>query len=404
VYTFETGSVASEVLERDCWGDGMLAEKLKQAAVAVRLAVGTTEHGQFSQLYPASAQQPCVFFVSPRGELLATLSGDEISTAAVLHTLQVSHAKSKIEALRVQRETAEEAAKQTSEIRRREEAKQLQDSKRQMEERRVAAEGARAKEAAEASRRHRDEVVAKVRLEREERSNKLHNSGEGMVVGVPPLSASPPATAARVPSDPGRAKIKFVIGDKTISHTFSSRDTLGALRAFLRAEGYSGFTLETVFPRRTLTAEQDGRTLESLSLTPACAIVVSLSPGATMRGVGGVLSAAPAAPQAGPTVGPLPGNFFGGRAEAAPAGGRTTQHPNLDPTYVHPEDNNTFVNSIAATVSWLYNRATSCCRQRPTIGAASPGPSASVAAAAQRRSPPPRTRPGGYEELAQNEK
>ncbi len=391
VYTYEPNSASAEVLERDCWTDALLVEKLKEA-VAIRLSTGSPEYGHFAQLYKAPSQ-PCVFFVSPSGDMLQTVTGDDISAGGLVHALQVLQTKSKVEAMRAQKMAEEEAAKQASEIKRREEAKAIQEARRLMEERRLAAEGARAKEAAEASRRHRDEVVAKVRMERQERSgagggaNNRANSNDAI--------ADAPVPATRVPSQPGRAKIKFVIGDKTISHTFSSTDTLAALRAFLRSEGYSGFTLETVFPRRTLLADQDGRTLESLSLTPACAIVVSLSPGATLRSASGAIpGSAISASASSPPV-----NFFSASSAAAPraagaaGSGRTTQHPNVDPTYVHPDDNNTFVNAIVNGATSVFVRLSQCWQRQPSAR----GSGASELAPA--RGAAPRTRPGGYEQL-----
>lgn len=402
VYTYEPNAATSEMLERECWKDGRLVDKLKEA-VAIRLAVGSPEYEHFAQLYKAPSQ-PCVFFVSPSGDLLQTVTGDDISAGGLTHALQVLQTKGKVEAMRAQKMAEEEAAKQAAEIKRRDEAKALQESRRVMEERRLAAEGARAKEAAEASRRHRDEVVAKVRMERQERSGGAGRGGLASTnEAIPAAVADAPVPAARSSSQPGRAKIKFVIGDRTISHSFSSTDTLGALRAFLRSEGYSGFTLETVFPRRTLLAEQDGRTLESLSLTPACAIVVSLSPGATLRSASGAIpgSVASASATAAPPV-----NFFSAPVPRAAGGGggggRPTQHPNVDPTYVHPDDNNTFVNAIVGAATSVFHRLAQCCHRQPSVGGSgSPSPSGAGEAASARMTAP-RTRPGGYEQLPLN--
>jgi hypothetical protein len=229
-------------------------------------------------------------------------------------------------------------------------------------------------------------------MERQERLGRSQENVQSAPSAAAPVSAVAPAAPG---SSGGRhAKIKFVIGDTTTSHTFAASDTLGAMRAFVTSQGYSGFTLETVFPRRILAANQDGRTLEALGLTPACAIVVSLAPNAVLQSVGGSFYAA-----AHPVT-PAPSNARGtvGAPGSVAASGTPTIHPNVDTTYIHPNDSNSFLNSILNTVWWVTGSVSSLCRSRPR-----PVPEAQQPAAPARRGqPPPRTRPGGYEELQQD--
>lgn len=235
-------------------------------------------------------------------------------------------------------------------------------------------------------------MVNKVRMERKERMGK---SSENNDLSAPPLSVvaaeAPSASAAPTVA---HAKIKFVIGDETFAHTFSASDTLGTLRSFVASRGYSRFSLETVFPRRTLAASQDGLTLKALGLTPACAIVVSLSPNATLQSVGGTLVSSSSSASASASSSPAPGRAFPVIGGAA---GSPTVHPNVDPTYVHPSDSNTFVNSIVSGAMWLVEAMRSCGRGRQRVVAAADARRASAPAPA-----PPRTRPGGYEELQQD--
>lgn len=343
---------------------------------------------RFVEIYGNPPELPALYFISSNGQILNRLMGVQ-DAAVVMDTVGIAQAKNKIERIRLEKEAAAKLASETAEIKRREDAKLLQESKKQMEDRRRAMEAARAREESEKSRRHRDEVVEKVRAEREERKRKEDLSRSGGDAGVAPAQEPLPRPAlstsrgsAPSPSSNGRAKIKFVVGDSHISHEFDARDSLLDVRDFLRDQGYANFSLETVYPRRTLTSEQDQLSLADLNLTPACAIVVNLTPSASLRGVGGRIAAAVSA--AG-----------GNRAQDAPAAApvaasQPTIHPNIDSTYIHPVDTNTFFNDCWNGVLWIKSKLTGCRRPRRALEEASPQAVA-------------RSRRGPYEQLDTDE-
>ena len=233
--------------------------------------------------------------------------------------------------------------------------------------------------------------MAKVRQEREDRK-RLNQSGDAGGSAPPEVPLESPTVRRAPASNAGRAKIKFVIGETTLAHEFAAGDTLATLRAFLCEQGYSGFSLETVFPRRTLTPELDSNTLAELNLTPACAIVVSLNPGASLRGVGGRISSVFSRGNAVGNAGDE------GRNNAAPrAAAQPTIHPNLDSTYIHPNDEDTFINDLWNAFEWVKRKFSNCTtRTAPAAARAGNAPSDTRAAARARRS-------GPYESLPNEE-
>ncbi len=396
MFLFDPISPVTAALDQDCFADVLLVDQLSKH-VAIRLSSSSTEFSQFNSLFRVSSC-PSVCFLSSKGEVLQVVSElDQLTASNLGHVLQVLVVKKEIEARRLQKQEEEEKQKNAAELKRREDAKAVLDARKQLEDRRLAAEASKTREAQEASRRHKEIVVNKVRLERQERMAKSSDSGGELASAAPPVAASAVVVAAAPLSSGAHAKIKFIIGSETITHTFAANDTLGTLRTFVSSRGYSRFSMETVFPRRTLAPSEDRQTLSALGLTPACAIVVSLAPNATLQSVGGVLHGSGQTPH---QDAPAP-SFFARAASTPGAGGSPTMHPNVNPNYIHPSDPNSFVDSIVTGATWLFSAMTSCGRGRQRVVAApAPAPAPEASAAARRGG---RTRPGGYEELQQQE-
>jgi hypothetical protein len=161
VYLFDPSSPVSESLEQTCWNDVLLVDQMRKQ-VAIRLSSSSVEFSQFCQLFKVGVC-PSVCFISSKGELLQTISEKESLTASGIgHAMQLLLVKKTIEKRRLEKLEEEEKLKQGAEIKRREDAKGIADARKAVDERRLATEASKTREAQEASRRHRDEVVNKV--------------------------------------------------------------------------------------------------------------------------------------------------------------------------------------------------------------------------------------------------
>ena len=350
------------------------------------------DFGRLAELYGNPPELPALYFVSSAGSCLTKVMGVQ-SAESLFETIRIAQAKNKIELVRLLKESETKDAAEKAEMQRRDSAKLVQESRKQMEDRRLALESARAKEAAEASRRHGEEVREKIRADRDERRRK-NDSTQSLPqeASSPSVSASvsPPSSASQSAASRGCAKIKFIVGDENFAHEFSSADSLGTMRAYVASQGYSNFTLETVFPRRTLLIDDNNRSLAQLDLTPACAVIVNLNSANSLRGVGGRVSSA-----------------FASAAPAAPAQSvhvaQPTIHPNVDSTYIHPSDTSTFFNDICNGLIWCRNKIANCRgpqQRRPVAPAA---PANASPASASRTAAASRSRNGPYEALDRDE-
>lgn len=247
------------------------------------------------------------------------------------------------------------------------------------------ADAARARKATEESKKHRDSVVAKIRAEKEERAAKRGGGGGGLEspVSTPP----PPRPPAVVISVANRAKLRFQItGDsgqqvETVTREFRAMDTFATVREFLASQGHRSVTIESVHPRRTFTAANDAQTLEDLRLVPSCTLMVAPAERSStvMRAIGGALR-------------PSGGGVATGGVAVAPVNNSRPPHPNVDPNYVHPADNNTFFDAVWNGCLTLYRTVSRPCREPRRSGVVDGGGGgggvAPAQAAAQRRRGP----------------
>ena len=327
----------------------------------MKIQRGTEESRQFISLYGQPSSFPAFFVISSQGRLVSSICGAEITEDSVVRNIgkadstAVAAMKQKLEEARDQKFEGERMSETESEIKRREEQKAMRDAKKAAEQRAQEAERLRAQKNMEESKRHREEVVNKIRSEREERARKkgVRDADQDIVEN----ELSPPSSNSNVRPVATTTKIKFQLGDgAVVTHEFNNRDTLRTVKDYLTAQGYSNFTLETVFPRRTFVEEDYGKTLEALRLGPSCALIVKTGT-SVLRGVGGVFSRGQRV-ESGPTNQPFP--LFSSSSSSASLQERTTNHPNVDGTYIHPDDNETFFNDLVNGVAWLF----SCCRAR----------------------------------------
>ncbi|CAH2077005.1 unnamed protein product, partial [Iphiclides podalirius] len=122
----------------------------------------------------------------------------------------------------------------------------------------------------------------RAQIEADKQARKLAASGQKEA--PPPVAAPAPAPAPSAPAAPkvyDQARIQLRLPDgKSLSHTFSAKEQLAAVRLYLQlhAQEYAqqeNFKLMTTFPKKIFTSDDYEKPLESLGLVPSAVIIVS---------------------------------------------------------------------------------------------------------------------------------
>ncbi|XP_012252086.2 UBX domain-containing protein 4 isoform X2 [Athalia rosae] len=189
---------------------------------------------------------------------------------------KLERARQLIELKKQQREEEEARKARESEIERRKTGQELLKLKQKQQDLEIkqAYEERQREKAAEAAAKERvRQQIAQDKIERKQRElNRQQQSSQPSPVQEQPKPRTPTA------NDSGIVRIQFRLPSGT-PHMgqFESTITLGALRAYIVDNielPFRQFALSTSFPRRELTAADDGKTLVELELVPSAVILI----------------------------------------------------------------------------------------------------------------------------------
>ncbi|XP_045447652.1 UBX domain-containing protein 1 [Melitaea cinxia] len=120
----------------------------------------------------------------------------------------------------------------------------------------------------------------RAQIEADKQARKLAASGQPAPEPTPaPAPVTNPTPAPKVSYDQARIQLRFPDG-QTLSHTFSAKEQLAAVRLYLQVNmpGYAeneNYKLMTTFPKKIFSSEDYDKTLELLGLVPSAVIIVS---------------------------------------------------------------------------------------------------------------------------------
>lgn len=201
-------------------------------------------------------------------------------------TLQerVERAKEIIEKKRLEKEENEKQDLKKKEFERRHVGQELAKAKRNREEKQAQDTMNQIKEDRVKERAHREAVrkqIAKDKAERVARRQNELQEKEHVQAGATPSAAVTGGSDKPAKSDCTSARLQFRLPDgSSITHTFPADSLLESVRQFIdRKLGPSSslVTLYTTYPRRELTEEDLGRTLDDLGLAPSSTLIVAVN-------------------------------------------------------------------------------------------------------------------------------